>query len=136
MYASVADLIERFGETEIIELTDLAHTGTVDNAMADQALTDATAEIDGYLAARYRLPVTDTPRLLSLLCTDIARYRLQKGVTTEQARQRYEDAVAQLKAIARGEINLPLDTPPPASAEPKVVASSGRTFNDDTLRGY
>lgn len=136
MYASVADLIERFGETEIVELTDLEHTGAVDNAMAEQALTDATAEIDGYLAARYRLPVTDTPRLLSLLCTDIARYRLQKGVTTEQARQRYEDAVAQLKAIARGEINLPLDTPPPASAEPRVVSGSGRTFDNDTLRGY
>lgn len=136
MYASVADMIERFGETEIVELTDLEHTGQVDTAMAEQALTDATAEIDGYLAARYRLPVTDTPRLLSLLCTDIARYRLQRGVTTDQARQRYEDALAQLKAIARGEINLPLDTPPPASAEPQVVTGSGRTFNSDTLRGY
>ncbi len=136
MYASVADLIERFGETEIVELTDLENTGAVDNAMAEQALTDAGAEIDGYLAARYRLPVTDTPRLLSLLCTDIARYRLQKGVTTEQARQRYEDAVTKLKAIARGEINLPLDTPPPASAEPRVVTGSGRTFDNDTLRGY
>lgn len=136
MYASVTDLIERFGETEIVELTDLEHTGAVDEAMAEQALTDATSEIDGYLAARYRLPVTDTPRLLSLLCTDIARYRLQKGVTTDQARQRYEDAVAKLKAIARGEINLPLDTPPPASAEPRVVSGSGRVFDKDTLRGY
>lgn len=136
MYASVANMIERFGETEIVELTDLEHTGQVDTAMAEQALTDATAEIDGYLAARYRLPVTDTPRLLSLLCTDIARYRLQRGVTTDQARQRYEDALAQLKAIARGEINLPLATPPPASAEPQVVTGSGRTFNSDTLRGY
>jgi len=80
--------------------------------------------------------VTDTPRLLSLLCTDIARYRLQTHVTTDQARQRYEDAVAKLKAIARGEINLPLDTPPPASAEPRVVSGSGRTFDKDTLRGY
>lgn len=136
MYASVTDLIERFGETEIVELTDLEHTGAVNEAMAEQALTDATSEIDGYLAARYRLPVTDTPRLLSLLCTDIARYRLERGVNTDQARQRYEDSVAKLKAIARGEINLPLDTPPPASAEPRVVVGGGRTFDKDTLRGY
>lgn len=136
MYASVADLVERFGETEIIELTDLEQTGQIDTAMAEQALTDASAEIDGYLAARYRLPVTDTPRLLSLLCTDIARFRLQRGVSTEQARQRYEDALAKLKGIARGEINLPLQTPPPASAEPRTVSGSGRVFDNDTLRGY
>jgi len=36
MYASVTDLIERFGETEIVELTDLEHTGAVDEAMAEQ----------------------------------------------------------------------------------------------------
>lgn len=137
MYASVADLVERFGETEIIELTDLEGTGAIDTAMAEQALTDASAEIDGYLAARYRLPITaDTPRLLSLLCTDIARYRLQRGVSTDQARQRYEDALAKLKGIARGEVNLPLATPPPASAEPRVVSGAGRTFDNDTLRGY
>jgi phage gp36-like protein len=135
MYASVADMVERFGEIEIVELTDLEHTGEIDSAMAERALTDATAEIDGYLAARYRLPVTDAPRLLSLLCTDIARFRLQKGVSTEQARQRYEDAVRKLERIADGRINLPLATPPPASAEP-VVRQGRRVFDDDALRGW
>lgn len=136
MYASVADMIERFGEVEIIELTDLEHTGEVVVDVAEQALSDATAEIDGYLAARYRLPVTDTPRMLSVLCTDIARYRLQKGVSTDQARQRYEDAIAALKSIARGDINLPLSSPPPASAEPMTTPGSARVFDDDALRGY
>lgn len=136
MYASIADMIERFGETEIVELTDLEHTGEVVVDVAERALTDATAEIDGYLAARYRLPVTDTPRVLSVLCTDIARYRLQKGVATDQARQRYEDALGTLKQIARGEINLPLATPPPASAEPMVSPGRSRVFDDDTMRGY
>ncbi|UXF57489.1 DUF1320 family protein [Chromohalobacter phage YPCBV-1] len=136
MYASVADMIERFGEDEIVMLTDQAHTGEVDTAVAERALEDAAAEIDGYLASRYRLPVTDTPRLLSLLATDIARYRLQQPVATEQGRQRYEDAVSRLKGIARGDINLPLETPPPASAEPVAVRGRRRVFDDDTLRGY
>ena len=136
MYASIADMIERFGETEVVELTDLEHTGEVVVDVAERALTDATAEIDGYLAARYRLPVTDTPRVLSVLCTDIARYRLQKGATTDQARQRYEDALGTLKQIARGEINLPLAAPPPASAEPMSSPGRARVFDDDTMRGY
>lgn len=136
MYASVADLVERFGETEIIQLTDLEHTGAIDTAVAERALEDASVEIDGFLAARYRLPVTDTPRLLSLLCTDIARYRLQQPVATDQARQRYEDAVARLKGISRGEINLPLESPPAVSAEPVTTSGGRRVFDDDALRGY
>jgi len=136
MYASVADMVDRFGEVEIIELTDLEHTGLIDTAVAERALEDATAEIDGYLASRYRLPVTDAAPLLSLLCTDIARFRLQKGVSTEQARQRYEDAVRKLERIADGRINLPQATPPPAAGAPQTVKAQGSTFNDDTLRGY
>lgn len=136
MYASVADLVERFGEIEIVELTDRAHAGVIDQAVAEQALADASAEIDGYLAARYRLPVTNVPNLLSLLATDVARYRLQRGVSTEQARQRYEDAVAMLRRIAKGEINLGLTTPPPTKGAPVVIQGRPRTFDDDTLRGY
>lgn len=136
MYASVADMIERFGETEMVELTDLEHTGDVVSSVAERALTDATAEIDSYLAARYRLPVTDTPRLLSVLCSDIARYRLETGANSEQGRQRYEDAVATLKKISRGEINLPLASPPAVSAEPMISPGSARVFDDKALRGY
>mgnify|MGYP003138241140 CR=1 FL=1 len=136
MYASVADMVSRFGDIEIAELTDLEHTGEIDTAVAERALKDATAEIDGYLASRYRLPVTDAAPLLSLLCTDIARFRLQKGVSTEQSRQRYEDAVRKLERIADGRINLPQQTPPPAIGTPRTVKAQGNTFNDDTLRGY
>ncbi|MCE8004226.1 gp436 family protein [Billgrantia ethanolica] len=136
MYASVADMVARFGETEIVELTDLEHTGEIDTAAAERALEDATAEIDGYLASRYRLPVTGAAPLLSLLCTDIARFRLQKGVSTEQARERYEDAVRKLERIADGRINLPQQEPPPAAGAPQSVKAQGGTFNDETLRGY
>lgn len=136
MYASIADLVERFGETEVIELTDQDHLGQIDTAVAERALQDATAEIDGYLAARYRLPVTDTPRLLSVLCTDIARYRLQKGVSTDQARQRYEDAVDTLKRIQDGRMNLPLTAPPPASADPMIAPGIGRVFDSNSLKGF
>lgn len=137
MYATVTDLVERFSEREVIELTDLENVGQIDQAVANRALTDATAEIDGYLATRYRLPIAEAaPRMLSLLCTDIARFRLQTGVSTEQARERYEDAVATLKGIARGEINLPLQAPPSATGMPLAVPGRARVFDDDTMRGY
>ncbi|KXA72494.1 gp436 family protein [Bordetella hinzii] len=136
MYASVADLVEQFGETEIVELTDRDQAGEIDTAVAERALEDASAEIDGYLAARYRLPISEPLRLLTLLAADIARYRLQRGVATDQARQRYEDAVAMLKRIQSGQMNMPLATRPPAVAEPMVVRSGGRVFDDDALKGW
>lgn len=137
-YATVSDMVARFGEREILELSrlDLSHDDEINHEVIERALSDAKVEIDGYLSARYRLPVSGTPHLLSLLCTDIARYRLQKGVSTEQARERYEDAVATLRRIADGRMNLPLDTPPPAIGEPLAVPGRARVFDDETLRGY
>lgn len=138
MYATVSDMVSRFGEQEIIELSnlDLSQDIEIDQAAVERALTDASAEIDGYLAARYRLPVTGEVRLLSQMCTDIARFRLQKGVSTEQARQRYEDAVDTLKRISAGTMNLPLQAPPPAIGEPVVVPGRARVFDDETMRGF
>ncbi|MEX0617534.1 MAG: phage protein Gp36 family protein [Pseudohongiellaceae bacterium] len=135
MYASVQDMIDRFGEVVVIELTDDEHTGVVDTVVAERALTDASSEIDGYLAA-YSLPLAEPQPLLSLLCTDIARYRLQSTVSTEEARQRYEDAVRKLEKIASGQIKLKISSPSAPSSEPVVVSSSKRTFDDDSMRGF
>lgn len=137
-YATVSDLVARFGEQEIVELSnlDLSHDSEINQEAVERALADSAAEIDGYLAARYRLPVSGTPHLLSLLCTDIARFRLQKGVSSEQARERYEDAVATLKRIADGRMNLPLEASPPAIGAPLAVPGRARVFDDETMRGY
>lgn len=111
-YATKTDMIARFGEAEVITLTD--RTGSldaVDDAVLDAALAEADAEIDPYLAPRHVLPLASVPKILAGFGCDIARYRLcGAGVTaTEEARNRYKDAIRFLENVASGKIGIGLD---------------------------
>lgn len=120
-YATLAAMVARFGEDELIALTAPLDATAPDAAMAGQALADASAVIDGYLASRYALPLETVPALLEPLCCDIARYRLAAGgsvhLPTDIQRQRYDDALIWLAQVAAGKIGLGLD---PGGNEPPV----------------
>lgn len=111
-YATVEDMIARFGELEVLQLTDRNQEGVIDKTVVKTALDDATAEIDAYLG-RFRRPFEDVPPILVRLCCDIARYRLtaaQGVLITEEIRNRYKiDVLELLKALAKGDIQLGID---------------------------
>ena len=111
-YATVEDMIARFGELEVLQLTDRNQEGVIDKAVVKTALDDATAEIDAYLG-RFRRPFEDVPPILVRLCCDIARYRLtaaQGVLITEEIRNRYKiDVLELLKALSKGDIQLGID---------------------------
>lgn len=139
-YAVQADLVERFGEAELVRLTDRATppTGQIDAAVVSRAIADAEAEINGYLAARYTLPLASTPEILKRLSCDLARYLLYDDVAPDQIRDRYKDAVALLKGIADGKVSLGLATAPAVQGETDTIASktADRTFSKDTLEEF
>ena len=56
MYATRQDMVNAFGEKECIALTDRDFTGQIDDHVMDVKLTQASAEIDSYLAGRYPIP--------------------------------------------------------------------------------
>ena len=128
-YVTQQKLIDRFGETEMIQLTDRNNAGTVDAAVLDQAIADAGAEIDGYLAGRYQLPLAVTPSILVLYAGDIARYRLYDDGATEEVRKRYEDAIKFLRLAAEGKVRLRADEPAPTGGA--QMESGGRVFGRD-----
>lgn len=105
-YATQADLETRFGQGELAELTDRVNGAVIDTGVVARALADAEAEIDGYLASRYSLPLATVPPLLPRLCADIARYYLHDERVTEAVRNRYTDAVRVLKSIASGDVQI------------------------------
>ena len=140
-YANKAAMISRYGEREVIALTDREDLGIIDDAVLQSALASADAEIDPYLlAALYTLPLTQVPSLLSGFACDITRYRLcGAGVTeTDEVRNRYRDAVQFLEKVASGNINLGLGVSgaAPAQSEPVQVSTSEGVFTGDTLQGY
>ncbi|MBA4709570.1 gp436 family protein [Aquitalea aquatica] len=107
-YATQDDMTARFGMREVVALTDRSLHGVIDAAVLQAALVDASAEIDGYLAARYAVPLAGPPRIICGYCCDIARYRLCGGATlhAELIRERYRDAIRFLTLAAAGKVTL------------------------------
>src|SRR6478672_13218869 len=111
IYATEQDIVDAFGEEEFIQLTNLEAPAAIaiNSTVLGKALTNASAEIDAYLQGRYVLPPTTVPTVLIQICCDIVRYRLDKNRLREDVRQRFEDAIAFLKNVAKGVVNLGLD---------------------------
>lgn len=140
-YATSADMIARFSEQQLKEVTD-PDVETIRTDALDRALEDATDEIDGYLEGRYRLPLQDPPRGLRIIACNIAMYRLltlRQIDVMEDQRKRYEDAVKFLRGVAAGDINLgltPADQTVQPAGGPTMREGPARTFSRDRLRGY
>lgn len=140
-YATAADLIARFGEDELIQLTDRSGAGVPDAAVVARALEDSGAEIDGYLASRYRLPLPTVPALLARIACDIARYRLWEDRASDEVRRRYEDARRLLENLSSGKVSLGLPADLPPASQPALslaAANSGPApvFGPDQMGGY
>ncbi|WP_304168581.1 gp436 family protein [Lonsdalea britannica] len=139
MYAARDDMVMAFGERECVSLTDRDFTGNIDDAVLNNALERASAEIDSYLAGRYPVPWPDAPRVLVGRCCDIARYLLCGAGTqmTEEIRARYEDVIRYLERVADGRISLRLPDGQVAqsSSSGARFQSAGRAFDRDATRG-
>jgi phage gp36-like protein len=143
-YATAQDVINRYPNRDLVQLTNEDPTATTVNTVPiTQALADASAEIDGYIEGRFTLPLADPPAVLNRLTTDIAMYRLQTLRPLhdlEDARKRYDDAVAMLTKVAAGELTLGLSAdgnePPVATGTVEAVQGPDRVFDRGKLRGY
>ncbi|MHB1183393.1 MAG: gp436 family protein [Desulfobulbia bacterium] len=106
MYGSKQDMIDRYGEEELIQLTDRVDAGIIDDTVLDQARADADAEIDGYLAGRYQLPLAEVPPSLVRVACEITRYHLYDDAVTDNVKDRYDNAVRFLRALAKGDVTM------------------------------
>lgn len=136
-YATLPDMVDRFGETELLQRTDRVDGGTIDAVVLGRALADADAEIDSYLATRYTLPLASTPPVVNRLACEIARYRLFEDGVPETVRVRYQDAVALLKRMASGDVLLAgLQAVAVAGVDTASHSFAPRQMTDDSLRGF
>ena len=135
IYATVQDMIDRFGEPEMIQLTDPAEQAAVQPARIELKLQDAHALADGYLGRVYALPLAGCakpvgvgavqyvppPQLTRIVC-DVARYYLYDDLAPEsEVYRRFKTATAELQAIADGRARLVC----PWGGEPGASAASG-----------
>ncbi|OTG70074.1 phage protein Gp36 family protein [Acinetobacter sp. A1-4-2] len=139
MYATRNDLEARFGEGELQQLEIMQ---TVGNSI-EEALQDASEEIDSYIAVKYVLPLPSIPSTLKRIACNIARYRLYFQQPTEEVENRYKAEIDFLKRVADGKATLNILNPQNEVTEeqPKNKPSTmpigttytGGVFGDDVL---
>lgn len=135
-YCTQQDLIDRFGEAELIELTDEHGTEEVDATRIAQAIAYADALIESHIAGRFTVPLSPVPEILNELACDIVHYRLFIHGAPEHVMQRQRDAVASLRDIGAGRMSLGIDDPAPQSAGDVEYSSGERQFTSTTLEDF
>lgn len=131
MYATRKDLEVRFGEDELQEL-DLMQTA---GNSIEEALQDASEEIDSYIAVRYVLPLPSTPSTLKRIACNIARFRLYFQSPTEEVGNRYKAEIDFLKRVADGKATLNILNPQNEVTEEKPVNAPSTLPIGSTYRG-
>lgn len=109
----------------------------------EAAIADAEGEIDGYLAKRYTVPITPTPKVINKFAKDIAVYNLYSRIGIDESGEeknylnRYNAAVKFLTLVAEGKVSIggQTDDPQTAASTGFSVSSSPRLFSRDTMRG-
>lgn len=163
-YATLADMVTRFGQTELAQLTDTVNMppSSIDTTRVQIAINDAQMEIDSAVGRIYRLPLSGcirppvlpgteptavAPPQLTRLACDIARFFLYDDLAPEnEVVRRYKQAKATLEDIANGDLQLAcpwggspgelIGTDAQSGSAEVYDCFSPRQITDDTLRGF
>lgn len=128
-YAVKQDMIDRFGQLEIQQLSDKATppVGAINDVVLGKALDDADGAIDSYLAGRYTLPLASVPKIIKRYACDIARYFLWEDGASDVVRRGFDDAMKFLRQVASGDVSLGLD----AANQAVAPAEGNVSFSED-----
>ena len=148
-YASVDDMVLRFGEAEMIRATtpDGAEAVAIVPGKLCAALDDASAIIDTFLRKRYRVPLDVAPAEINRACCIIARYDVSTGGERQPAEQVEKDrdaVISWLGKIAAGSVVLDLKEVAPGDESYATTQSRNPVFSDgmpgsggcDSYQGY
>ncbi|MBY0572053.1 MAG: DUF1320 domain-containing protein [Undibacterium sp.] len=135
-YCTRQDLINAYGEEELIQLTDRIYAGSIDELVLNQAIAIAQAEIDVWLTGSFKLPLPSVPLVLVMIACDFTRYLLSGDIGVDHhVAVRRRDQLATLKAISRGQISLGLDQSGEVTSRVDLVQiASGRNDFGDRSR--
>lgn len=109
--------------------------------LIEEAIGDADGEIDGYLAKRYPVPLSPTPKVLNKFSKDIAVYNLfsragiDEGEKEKNYLNRYKAAVRFLENVAKGVIDIGVSDNVKKASTGFQVNSSTRLFSRDSMKG-
>ncbi|EDC5552628.1 DUF1320 domain-containing protein [Salmonella enterica] len=125
LYASAQDMRDRYDNLDALLFQP--GSDTPNEKKLTQALNDAGALADSYLSAKYALPLAVVPQVLVQHCCAIAFYYLCDQQATDQARDRYREALTWLREVKSGSIPVGVDeagSAPPSDDLPQMQADA------------
>lgn len=165
-YATATELLERFDANEIAQradrgvprlvtaqlMKDVAAGSSLAGYTPEQqaraaealeivqrALQDADDTINGYISARYTLPLQVVPGALNRVACELARYFLFDDQVTDVIKDRYTAAMKWLAEVAKGMVSLGADAESgeqPRSSAAAELDTSGRVWRREDSRGF
>lgn len=139
-YSTLDDLKNQLNEADLIQLTDDADTGAVVTTVTDAMIAKADALIDSYIGARYAVPLTTVPAIITHYSAVIAIYLLfsRRSGAPDHIQKLYDNALAFLKAVQDGDITLGANDPLGDQTDKgmPVFSSSTRVFARDKMAGF
>lgn len=148
MYCETSEVIEMFKEDMLNNIIGEGFIEDVDERekkfinLAETAIKDADAEIDGYLSKRYTVPFTPVPKTLNKFSKDIAAYNLASRMGIDESDRektylnRYNAAISFLTNVAKGIIDIGASGNPASAESIFKMRSSERLFSRKTLKGW
>ncbi len=136
-YCTQQDMIDRFSELELIQLTDRYDVNAIDTDVLDRAMERGASLIDSYCRGRYQIPLSPVDPLVVDLNADLARYHLYDNDAPDQVTKNHDESVSLLKQISQGLLKLTgtLLTGSVSSGSPQFD-SGDRVFSRDTLKDF
>ncbi len=165
-YATPTDLLIRFDASEIAQRVDrgvprlitsqlmqdatagaslaaypLEAAGRAQAAMVvlQRALQDADDTINGYLSARYTMPLSPVPAVLGRVACELARYYLYDDQVTDPIKDRYAANIKWLGEVSRGTVSLGTDAASgaePVSSAGAELVTSAPVWKRENSRGF
>lgn len=136
-YCTQQDMVDRFGELELIQLTDRHDVNAIDTDVLDRAMERGASLIDSYCRVRYQIPLNPVDPMIIDLNADLARYHLYDDSASEQVTKNHDEAMRMLKQISQGVLQLTADGLTGTSSSGSPQFDSGeRVFSRDSLKGF
>ena len=122
-YSTEADILLQIDKETLINLTDDADSGSINDDVVNQAISDADALIDSYIGSNYTVPLTTVPQIIKTISVDIAIYNLysrRMDTMPDVRKDRFKNALKYLQDIANSKISLPGGSTSPSNAVIRV----------------
>ena len=122
-YSTEADILLQIDKETLINLTDDVDSGSINDDVVNQAISDADALIDSYIGSNYTVPLTMVPQIIKTISVDIAIYNLysrRMDTMPDVRKDRFKNALKYLQDIANSKISLPGGSTSPSNAVIRV----------------